>query len=78
MTDVLLAHGYFLDEDPKEREIMKPYPPLGLLYVAAYLRREGLSVEVFDTTFATRDEPRPPASSACTRTSSRGNRCWTS
>jgi radical SAM superfamily enzyme YgiQ (UPF0313 family) len=55
MTDVLLAHGYFLDEDPKEREIMKPYPPLGLLYVAGYLRREGLRVEVFDTTFATRD-----------------------
>ena len=55
MTDVLLAHGYFLDEDPKEREIMKPYPPLGLLYVAAYLRREGLRVEVFDTTFTTRD-----------------------
>jgi radical SAM superfamily enzyme YgiQ (UPF0313 family) len=55
MTDVLLTHGYLLDEDPKEREIMKPYPPLGLLYVAGYLRREGLSVEVFDTTFATRD-----------------------
>ena len=55
MTDVLLTHGYFLDEDPKEREIMKPYPPLGLLYVAGYLRREGLRVEVFDTTFTTRD-----------------------
>jgi radical SAM superfamily enzyme YgiQ (UPF0313 family) len=55
MTDVLLTHGYFLDEDAKEREIMKPYPPLGLLYVAGYLRREGLGVEVFDTTFATRE-----------------------
>lgn len=55
MPDVLLTHGYFLDEDPKEREIMKPYPPLGLLYVSAYLRRAGLGVEVFDTTFATRD-----------------------
>jgi len=56
MADVLLTHGYFLDEDPKEREVMKPYPPLGLLYVAAYLRRAaGIAVEVLDTTFSTRD-----------------------
>src|SRR5437773_5257915 len=55
MNDVLLTHGYFLEEDPKEREVMKPYPPLGLLYVAAYLRRVGMGVEVFDTTFATRE-----------------------
>ncbi len=55
MTSLLLTHGYFLAEDPKEQEIMKPYPPLGLLYVAAYLQRLGHGVEVFDTTFATRD-----------------------
>ncbi len=55
MPDILLSHGYFLDEDEKEREIMKPYPTLGLLYLSAYLKREGFSVEVFDTTFATRD-----------------------
>ncbi len=55
MTDILLTHGFFLHEDPKEREVMKPYPPLGLLYVAAYLRRHGVSVEVFDATFSTRD-----------------------
>ena len=55
MTQVLLTHGYFLEEDDKEREIMKPYPPLGLLYVSAYLRRAGFAVEVFDTTFSTRD-----------------------
>ena len=54
MTDIVLTHGYFLDEDPKEREIMKPYPPLGLLYLSAYLKREGFSVEVFDTTFVTK------------------------
>ena len=29
--DVLLTHGYFLHEDPKELQIMKPYAPLGLL-----------------------------------------------
>jgi len=55
MTDVLLTHGYFLSDDAKEREVMKPYPPLGLLYVSAYLRRAGITVEVFDSTFATRD-----------------------
>jgi anaerobic magnesium-protoporphyrin IX monomethyl ester cyclase len=56
MPDVLLTHGYFLDEDEKEREIMKPYPTLGLLYISAYLRRAGFAVEVFDATFASRAE----------------------
>lgn len=56
MTDVLLTHGYFLLEDEKEQEIMKPYPTLGLLYISAYLRRAGFDVEVFDTTFKTRDD----------------------
>ena len=55
MPDVLLTHGYFLFEDEKEQEIMKPYPTLGLLYISAYLRRAGFSVEVFDTTFESRD-----------------------
>src|SRR5580704_15096362 len=26
--DLLLTHGFFLFEDPKELQIMKPYPPL--------------------------------------------------
>jgi anaerobic magnesium-protoporphyrin IX monomethyl ester cyclase len=52
MPDVVLTHGYFLAEDEKERQIMKPYPPLGLLYLSAYLKRAGFSVEVFDSTFA--------------------------
>src|SRR5262249_33890547 len=54
MPDVLLTHGYFLHEDEKEQQIMKPYPPLGLLYISAYLKQKGFDVEVFDTTFATR------------------------
>jgi anaerobic magnesium-protoporphyrin IX monomethyl ester cyclase len=56
MPDILLTHGYFLDEDEKEREIMKPYPTLGLLYISAFLRRAGFDVELFDTTFAKRAE----------------------
>src|ERR1700733_8524622 len=56
MTHILLTHGYFLSEDEKERQIMKPYPPLGLLYLSAYLKTYGHSVEVYDSTFGTRPE----------------------
>ena len=44
-ADVLLAHGYFLAEDEKEQQIMRPYPPLGLMYLSAYLAREALMAE---------------------------------
>jgi len=54
MPDLLLTHGYFLYEDEKELQIMKPYPPLGLMYISAYLRRAGFSVDLCDTTFAQR------------------------
>jgi len=53
--DLLLTHGYFLYEDPKELQIMKPYPPLGILYICAYLRKQGFRVEVFDSTFSSRE-----------------------
>jgi anaerobic magnesium-protoporphyrin IX monomethyl ester cyclase len=33
--DLLLTHGYFLYEDPKELQIMKPYAPLGILYLSS-------------------------------------------
>ena len=55
MPDLLLTHGYFLFEDPKELQIMKPYPPLGILYICSHLRDRGFDVEVFDSTFSTRD-----------------------
>jgi anaerobic magnesium-protoporphyrin IX monomethyl ester cyclase len=54
LSDVLLTHGYFLFEDEKEIQIMRPYPTLGLLYISAFLRRTGFDVEMFDTTFAQR------------------------
>lgn len=54
MVPVLLTHGFFLEEDLKEQQVMRPYPPLGLLYLAAYLQRQGVDVEVFDSTFRTR------------------------
>src|SRR5215471_10664272 len=56
MRDLLLTHGYFLLEDPKERVIMKPYAPLGILYLCSHLRSKGFSVDVYDTTFSSRNE----------------------
>jgi radical SAM superfamily enzyme YgiQ (UPF0313 family) len=49
--DILLAHAYFLNDDAHERAVMKPYPPLGILYLSAYLKRAGFSAGVFDSTF---------------------------
>ena len=51
-SDVLLTHGYFLYEDPHELAVMKPYPPLGLLYVSSYLKSRGIATDLFDTTFS--------------------------
>jgi hypothetical protein len=56
MPDILLTHGYFLFEDEKELQVMKPYPTLGLLYLSSYLRRAGFDVDVFDTTFSARGD----------------------
>jgi len=50
---LLLTHGYFLAEDPKEQKIMKPYAPLGILYLSSHLRGQGFDVDVYDSTFGT-------------------------
>jgi len=49
--DILLSHGYFIAEDAHEQQIMKPYPPLGLLYIASHLKARGFEVALFDSTF---------------------------
>jgi anaerobic magnesium-protoporphyrin IX monomethyl ester cyclase len=54
--DLLLTHGYFLREDPKELQIMKPYAPLGLLYLSSHLRTKNVEVEVYDSTFGSKEE----------------------
>lgn len=53
---VILTHGYFLNEDPSELRIMKPYPPLGILYISAYLNEHGIENKIFDTTFSSKPE----------------------
>jgi anaerobic magnesium-protoporphyrin IX monomethyl ester cyclase len=50
--NVLLTHGYFIQEDKKEQAIMKPYVPLGILYISAWLEEHGYDNRVFDSTFS--------------------------
>jgi anaerobic magnesium-protoporphyrin IX monomethyl ester cyclase len=52
---ILFTHAYYLSDDPKEQKIMKPYPPLGLLYVSAYLKSKNIANDVFDTTFSSQE-----------------------
>lgn len=53
---ILLSHGYFLAEDKKEQEIMRPYPPLGLLYISAYLEEKGIEHSLYDSTFSNSED----------------------
>lgn len=53
---ILLTHGYFISEDPKEQIIMRPYAPLGILYISAFLEQHGFNNEVFDSTFSSFDK----------------------
>lgn len=36
--------------------IMKPYVPLGILYISSYLKQNGIAVRVYDTTFKSYEE----------------------
>jgi radical SAM superfamily enzyme YgiQ (UPF0313 family) len=53
---LLLTHGYFLFDDEKEQQIMKPYAPLGLLYLSSHLREKGFAVDIYDSTFGSKQE----------------------
>ena len=53
---LLLTHAYFLFEDPKEQQIMKPYVPLGLLYLSSHLRKQGFAIDIYDSTFGSKSE----------------------
>jgi radical SAM superfamily enzyme YgiQ (UPF0313 family) len=49
--DLLLVNPVFLSQNEAERDLMSPYIPLGLLYLAAFLRERDFRVEIFDGTF---------------------------
>ncbi len=50
--NILFSHSYFLSLDPKQSIQSKPYPPLGTLYAAAYIREQKHNVKLFDSNFA--------------------------
>jgi radical SAM superfamily enzyme YgiQ (UPF0313 family) len=52
VTDILFGQSYFLRFDPKLWDAMQPYPPLGTLYAAAFMRARGYSVALFDAMLA--------------------------
>ena len=52
MAEVLFGQSYYLRFDPKLWEAMQPYPPLGTLYAASYLRSRGYEVALFDAMLA--------------------------
>jgi anaerobic magnesium-protoporphyrin IX monomethyl ester cyclase len=56
MTQILLGQSYFLRFDPKLWEAMQPYPPLGTLYAASWLRQHGYEVALFDAVLAKSEE----------------------
>ena len=51
MAKILLCHPLFLSLNPEEQALKSPYFPLGLLYLAGYVRAQGHTVAVFDGTF---------------------------
>lgn len=56
MTRILLGQSYYLRFDPKLYEAMQPYPPLGTLYAASWLRRHGYEVALFDAMLTESEE----------------------
>lgn len=51
-VDVLIGQAYYLRFDPALWSAQQPYPPLGALYAAAYVRERGYSVALFDAMLA--------------------------
>jgi anaerobic magnesium-protoporphyrin IX monomethyl ester cyclase len=52
MSRILFGQSYYLRFDPKLWDAMQPYPPLGTLYAASYLRSQGYDVALFDAMLA--------------------------
>jgi radical SAM superfamily enzyme YgiQ (UPF0313 family) len=52
VSQVLFGQSYYLHFDPKLYAAMQPYPPLGTMYAASYLRSCGYSVALFDAMLA--------------------------
>ena len=55
MLDVLFSHSYYYKLDPKQWKNQTPFPPLGTLFAASYIREHNYTVDLFDTNL--RDNP---------------------
>jgi anaerobic magnesium-protoporphyrin IX monomethyl ester cyclase len=56
MSKILFGQSYYLRFDPKLWKAKQPYPPLGTLYAASYLREKGYQVALFDAMLAESEE----------------------
>lgn len=56
MTQILFGQSYYLRFDPKLWDAMMPYPPLGTMYAASYVRAKGYDVALFDAMVADSEE----------------------
>jgi len=56
MTQILFGQSYYLRFDPKLWRAMQPYPPLGTMYAASYIRDKGYDVALFDAMLAESEE----------------------
>ncbi len=52
MSKVLVTHSYFMRFDPKQWGLQQSFAPLGTLYAASALRKEGHDVAFFDVMFS--------------------------
>ena len=55
MSRILFSHSYYYKLDPKQWGNQQPYPPLGTIFAAAWMREHGHEVALFDTNL--RDRP---------------------
>lgn len=56
MTHILFGQSYYLRFDSKLWNAMQPYPPLGTMYAASWLRQHGYEVALFDAMLAASEQ----------------------
>jgi anaerobic magnesium-protoporphyrin IX monomethyl ester cyclase len=61
MSSILFSHSYYYKLDPKQWKNKTPFPPLGTLYAAALLRKNGYEVQLFDTNLLDNPDEIQPA-----------------
>ncbi len=49
MLNIAFSHSYFYPFDEKQWNNKTPYPPLGTIYAASFLRENGHEISLFDT-----------------------------